>query len=48
MLEAVGGEVHDELQPVELPLERLSVALLAMLAVTSELQEIDFSGYGHD
>ena len=48
MLEAVGGEVHVELQPVELPLERLSVALLATLAVASELQEIDFSGYGHD
>ena len=48
VLEAVGGEVHVELQPVELPLERLSVALLATLAVASELQEIDYSGYGHD
>ncbi|MBQ9219160.1 MAG: hypothetical protein IJ160_13445 [Muribaculaceae bacterium] len=48
VLEAVGGEVHVELQPVELPLERLSVALFATLAVAFELQEIDFSGYDHD
>ena len=46
--ETVRGQVHVELQPVEPPPEGLAVALLAAPSVAPQLQEIDFSRYGHD
>ena len=48
VLEAVGCQIHVELQPVEHPAEGLVLVLFAMFSVAPELQDIDLSLYSHE
>ena len=48
ILETIGGEVHVEAQPVEIPAESLTIALFTTSSVVPELKIIYLSRYAHD